>query len=249
MSVSEQETSTSVVQKHRPTDFLPSRFQGDVIDADLAEAHYLGFEDYLEVHKLPSQTTPEAVAEEFNEICRIFKRTLKGQARLWIENKNFSTIADLRKQFLARFSPGLLPTLNHRHFTALSYTPGDTAQAHLAKISKAAAQLSYGEDQIRDKFISTLPLQCRSAVLMSASPQATIADLVMKVQCYFDLQIQSQPTASSELFMAMHDKASSVQTPTISASSEIHELCTKIQELEPSLISHVGQNRKTIQKI
>ncbi|PIK34594.1 putative enzymatic polyprotein [Apostichopus japonicus] len=30
----------------------------------------------------------------------------------------------------------------------------------------------------------------------------------------------------------MHDKASSVQTPTISASSEIHELCTKIQELE-----------------
>ena len=33
------------------TDFLPTRFNGESIDSDLATAHFLAFSDYLEAHE------------------------------------------------------------------------------------------------------------------------------------------------------------------------------------------------------
>ena len=60
----------------RSTDFLPSRFQGDVIDSDLARAHYLAFLDYLNAQGLQEANN----LEEFQNLVEIFKRTLRGQA-------------------------------------------------------------------------------------------------------------------------------------------------------------------------
>ena len=70
----------------RSTDFLPNRFQGDKINADLARAHFLAFSDYLEAHNLQNP----ADNAQFQAVGSICKRTLQGTARIWIEGKNFS---------------------------------------------------------------------------------------------------------------------------------------------------------------
>ena len=95
----------------RSTDFLPSRFQGDVIDSDLARAHYLAFLDYLNAQGLQEPDNPE----EYHNLVEIFKRTLRGQARLWIEGKEFVDLITLRDSFVARFSPSTYTLQEHRN--------------------------------------------------------------------------------------------------------------------------------------
>ena len=52
----------------RVTDFLPSRFQGDIIDSDLARAHYLAFTDYLHAHEIDEPDNEE----ELQNLVQIF---------------------------------------------------------------------------------------------------------------------------------------------------------------------------------
>ena len=177
----------------RTTDFLPSRFKGETINSDLARAHFLAFQDYLEAHNIAQPEDNAALLR----ITNSFKRTLEGQARLWIEGKQFQSFQELRTRFLARFSPSNSHFAKSQEFQALTYTAGDTAEVHLAKITKAAHMLPYNDDQIRDKFLSSLPTQCRSAVLMAAPMDAPLPLLVDKAQCYFDLQSSQSSTASA----------------------------------------------------
>ena len=62
---------------------MPNRFDGTKLDQDLCTAHYLSFRDYLEIQKIdqPQNQT------EINNVVKNFRRTLQGQARLWIEEK------------------------------------------------------------------------------------------------------------------------------------------------------------------
>ena len=46
----------------RTADFLPSRFNGDTIDSDLARSHWLGFADYLEVHNLDEPENDDEIS-------------------------------------------------------------------------------------------------------------------------------------------------------------------------------------------
>ena len=214
-------------QNHlRVTDFLPARFQGDTIDADLARAHFLAFTDYLEAHELNGPDEPG----EIQDLTQIFIRTLKGQARLWIEGRQFGDLNALRDQFLARFSPSTSYIARSQAFRDLVYVPGKTAEVFLAKISKAALPLGYGDGQVRDKFLSSLPAQCKSAVLMSSPIDAPLADLVTKVQYYFDLNpIESQISLED---IAMAKQASDLPDITTPSSEEIKELCGRIETME-----------------
>lgn len=63
----------------RSTDFLPKRFHGDVVNANLARAHFLAFTDYLEAHDLLDHVDDDA----FQAFVSTFKRTLHGTARIW----------------------------------------------------------------------------------------------------------------------------------------------------------------------
>lgn len=209
----------------RATDFLPTRFQGDVIDADLARAHFLAFRDYLEAHDLHQPDDQEQV----QNLVRIFTRTLKGQARLWIEGKQFEDLDTLRDQFLARFSPSTSYIARTQAFRDLVYVPGETAEVFLAKISKAALPLGYGDPQIRDKFLSSLPAPCKSAVLMSSPTDAPLQDLVAKVQCYLDLNPAESHTSPEDLAMA-NDLPDAPTLP--SEDNNLKDLCNRIESLE-----------------
>ena len=228
----------------RVTDFLPSRFQGETIDSDLARAHYLAFTDYINAQGLQEPENPE----EIQELIEHFKRTLRGQARLWIEGKEFHDLINLRDSFLARFSPSTSYIARSQTFKDLFYVPGDTAEVHLAKISKLALPLGYNEQQICDKFLSSLPAQCRSAVLMSSPVNAPLPDLVNKVQCYIDLhKLESQVPQSSDISMGMLSTSSASQIASESnasqvSSSEITDLCHKIEALEARIDANSDGN-------
>lgn len=168
----------------RQTDFLPTRFDGSAINRDACTAHFLLFTDYLESHKLSAPTTND----ELQNVFSMFKRTLKGQARLWVEDQVFTSVADLKQKFIARFSPSKSTFALVNDFANLSYATGDSAEVHLDKIRKAARKINYGDAQIRDKFLSTLPPQCRASVLMSAQDDR-LQTYVDRAQCYFDLNV------------------------------------------------------------
>ncbi|KAJ8038283.1 hypothetical protein HOLleu_15662 [Holothuria leucospilota] len=209
----------------RSTDFLPKRFHGDVINADLARAHFLAFTDYLEAHDLLDPVDDDA----FQAVVSTFKRTLHGTTRIWIEGKVFQDLANLRTSFLARFSESSSHYALTRQFTELNYVPGDTAEVFLASIRKLALLLGYTDLQVRDKFLNALPGDCRSAVLMSTDGDANIDELVQKAQCYLDLQkySESADTSSKSSASATADNA----LPTQNQSSDISDLCNKIDSL------------------
>ena len=169
----------------RQTDYLPSRFDGNSRDHDLAVAHFLTFRDYLEAHGLQNPANAAAV----NNIISIFKRSLQGQARIWIEGKAFADVEALRTAFIGRFSPSNSQVAKVKEFENITFTQGDSAEIHLQKVRKAADRAGYGDIQIRDKFLSSLPEKCRAAVVMSVPEDAGIQDLVSRAQTYLDLQL------------------------------------------------------------
>ncbi|KAJ8049108.1 hypothetical protein HOLleu_01699 [Holothuria leucospilota] len=160
----------------RVTDFLPTRFCGDKIDRDLCTAHFYTF---VALHN----------------VVQLFKRSLQGSARLWIEGKVFETLQDLQTSFINRFSPSHSQFAHVAPFESIMYARGESAEQHLSKISQLAQIIGYGEDQVRDKFLSTLPHKCRTAVLMS-TPDNNLETIVSRTQCFFDLQNEK---ASREL--------------------------------------------------
>ena len=79
----------------RQTDFLPARFSGDRLDRDESTAHFLTFTDYLDAQHI--STTD---AQQLPTILKVFKRTLQGQARLWIDKLTFKYFDDLKDSFI-----------------------------------------------------------------------------------------------------------------------------------------------------
>ena len=139
----------------RQTDFLPNRFDGSKLDSDLCTAHYLSFEDYLQAHDLQTPADDAALLNVVN----IFKRTLQGSARLWIEDKTFVDLEDLKSKFIYRFSPSHSQFANVKQFESMSYNPGDTAEQHYLKVKQAAQRAKYGKDHAINSY-----LPCRQSV-------------------------------------------------------------------------------------
>ena len=91
--------STPTFPTLRQTDFLPNRFSGDTIDRDRCTAHILTFQDYLDAHDYDASD-----AAQLHTIIKIFKRSLQGQARLWIDGKAFDSFDALKSAFIGRLS-------------------------------------------------------------------------------------------------------------------------------------------------
>jgi hypothetical protein len=79
----------------RLMNFLPSRFEGKVLDLNKYRAHYLSFSDYLEAHELNEQANATVV----NNVVSLFKRMLVGQACLWIKGKLLEELETLKTSF------------------------------------------------------------------------------------------------------------------------------------------------------
>lgn len=201
----------------RQTDFLPTRFNGTQLDNELCSAHFMSFVDYLEAHNLHQP----ANAADVGQVVNLFKRTLIGQARLWIEGKVFETLPQLKDQFVARFSPARSNFANVRLFDNMTYTTGDSAEQHMTKIRLAATRIGYGELQICNRFVSSLPAKCQTAVIMSAPDNATADDLISRAQRYID-SIGTNPDSLREVTF----------NATASISDPKHDLDLHMQKLE-----------------
>ena len=170
----------------RQTDFLPNRFSGDTINRDQCTAHILTFEDYLDAHD-----HDHTDHTQLPMITKIFKRSLQGQARLWIDNKTFATYTDLKAAFISRFSGTKSKYAHVQEFNAITMGSNESAEIYLQRIRQAATRIGYGETQIRDKFLSTLPAKCRTAILLSLPDTADSEQIASRAQCYLDLDVDT----------------------------------------------------------
>ena len=209
----------------RVTDFLPSKFDGKV-NTDIAQAHLLGFQDYLEIHGLQDPRDQS----QLDYVIQLFKRTLADTARLWIHSQTFTSLDELKQNFLKRFGTNNTYYAQRQAFDKFSYQTGDSAHVHLSKLEKAAMTLDYSRDQIRDKFIDTLPPACRSAVLMTVSPDTTLPELVDKAQCYFDL---NDATSANVVKQKSHDQT--LVTQQSDDNEKLQSLCSRLEELETNV--------------
>lgn len=168
----------------RPTDLLPPHFDGTPpLDHALSEAWFLSFLDYLEAHDLAEPADHNA----FLNIVQIFRCRLVKHARLWAEGRTFEGIDDMRQQFLARFSPTHSHLANVKFFDEITYIQGDSAQQHLCKLRMAAQRINYNDDQVKNRFLQTLPQDCQRAVVMAADPDADSNTMAEVAQRYLDL--------------------------------------------------------------
>ena len=110
------------------TDFLPTKFSGDRLDRDECTAHLLTFDDYLDAHDIDP-----TVQTNMTTIVKMFKRTLNGQARLWIDGQTFSTYDEIKTAFTRRFSPAKSSYARVTDFTTLSMTDGENVETFLQK--------------------------------------------------------------------------------------------------------------------
>ena len=221
----------------RQTDFLPARFSGKEINDDECLAHFLAFQDYIEAHNVTTD------AENLSTVINIFKRTLTGSARLWIEGKTFTNVPDLKEKFLARFSKNKSYISHVQAFNNITYIKNDSADQHLSKIERAALKLGYGNTQIRDKFLTSLPQECRSAILMSLPSDAPTKDIVTKAQCFFDLNINNAtaPNKVHEVTFNVTDTDSNGDHIK-SLVSDMESLRMSVEGLQASLKSNTDKN-------
>ena len=197
----------------RQTDFLPTRYTGDRLNRDDSTAHFLTFEDYLDAHDIDATDT-----DQFPIILKTFRRTLQGQARLWIDGLQFSTYDDLKDAFVRRFSPAKSSYSHVRDFNTMTMTDGESAEAYLQRLRLTATYIDYGETQIRHRLLDSLPDDCRAAILMSASATVLTSDeIAAKAQLFLDLR---------------HDSNKPTKELTFSAQAEIDNLRDQITSLK-----------------
>ncbi|KAJ8033837.1 hypothetical protein HOLleu_24200 [Holothuria leucospilota] len=212
----------------RQTDFLPARFSGNELNDDECLAHFLAFEDYLEAHKVNTGDP-----NNFSNVVNTFKRTLGGTARLWLEGKNFTNVSELKQSFLARFSKHQSYISHVQSFNNIRYVKNESADQHLSKIERAASKLGYGDSQIRDKLLTSLPQECRASILMSLPHDAPTKDIVTKAQCYFDLQ--STTNTTPEVTFNIADNSTDSDGEIKSLISGMESLKTSVEEIQASL--------------
>ena len=82
---------------------------------------------------------------------------------------------------------------------------GESAEAYLQKVRQSTFRIRYGETQIRDKFLDSLPPKCRAAILMSAPDKMTSEDIATKAQLYIDIQEDDKTQAKELSFSNQHE--------------------------------------------
>ena len=196
----------------RQTDFLPTRFSGDRLDRDNSTAHFLSFTDYLEAQDIDTNDP-----DQLTDIVKLFKRTLQGHARLWIDGLTFFSYTDLNNAFIRRFSPAKSTYSQTRDFNTTVMTDGESTEAFLQRLRQTATQINYGETQVRHRLLEALPNDCRAAILLTSAGQ-TNDEIAAKAQLYMDLKGTSQGSNTKEL--------------TFCAQSEIDQIKEQVQVLK-----------------
>ena len=203
----------------RPSDFLPDpKFSGENVSHEKAISHWYLFCDYLQIHGLD-----EPDHDHMPLVTVRFRLTLTGEARLWAEGKAFANLEVMRDAFIRRFSPTHSDFANVKYFDDLKYKTGETAEQFLQKINIAAQRINYNEDQVRNKFLHSLPEDCQRAVVMAAAPDHDAEELANIAQKYLDLLPNTTVTKQVSFPDQVH------------ASSEIKTLKEEVKSLEQGM--------------
>lgn len=221
----------------RPSDFLPDpKFSGENVTHEKAISHWYLFIDYLQMHGLANP-----VGAQMQDVTVRFRLSLIGNARLWIQDKVFPDLDAMKEAFIRRFSPTHSEFANVRYFEELSYKQGESAEQYLQRVRIAAQRINYNAEQIRHKYLHSLPQECKRAVAMSAAPDATAEDYANLAQKYLDLG-QSQTGSKTVSFV------DEVHTTSMMSSSEDNNLRTDMAELRKELKSIEEQLHATQQQ-
>ncbi|XP_072173065.1 uncharacterized protein [Diadema setosum] len=183
-------TTMTTSRTLRQTDFLPTKFSGGRLDYNDCTAHILTFEDYLDAHDIDSDK-----AGNLTTILKTFKRTLEGQARLWIDKLTFTTYDDLKTAFTRRFSPAKSTFARVTDFNTMTMTDGESVKTFLQRLRQTASYIDYGEKQIKYRLLAALTPDCRAAILMASPTSTTTPDeIAAKAQLFIDLRTDTTPT-------------------------------------------------------
>ena len=158
----------------------------------------LSFGDYLDAHDIDQSKN-----DNLPTILKTFKRTLAGQARLWIDSITPKTYDDLKTSFRRRFSPAKSSYARVTDFNTMTMTDGESAETFLQRLRQTATHIDYGETQIRDRLLNSLTPDCRAAVLMSAPTTTQTSDqIAAKAQLFLDLRRDTTQTTHKEVTFA-----------------------------------------------
>lgn len=138
-------------------------------------AHILSFNDYLKAHN---------VQDDRQKIFR-FAMSLEGKPRRWMEDKEFASYEDLKRDFLGYHSGMLSRESSARYFRNLHFELGETIPEYLTRLKDCAKRLGYGPDMIKDQFLSGLPEKLLN--LVGTMGDRPIEDIVGAAQRQLDL--------------------------------------------------------------
>ncbi|KAK6178666.1 hypothetical protein SNE40_011193 [Patella caerulea] len=221
------------------------RFDGNIIDRDNARAHTLSFEDYL------YQTDISPEDGDLEHVVRLFKQSLKGSARLWVENRDFDSYASLKEQFINKFSTTKTTLGLFSQYSSLQYDCSLSPLDNLERITKLASQLDYNASQIRDKFISVLPNNCKQSVIMVSSDDTPVEILAAKAQRYFDVSSSVPSSTAKEVSFSMSELQDEVSNLTLDLSTPSPYTDSSVRKVQsdrrlhrsPSTDRNVSQSR------
>ena len=185
--------------------FTPNLFYGK--DGEDAISHFYNYCDWLdELVRQSAEAAP--VRQEANQI-QMFKLTLRGEARKWIENLNFTTSARLKTSFIDKFGKEPSREQNIEEMAKSKLEPNETVTKYADRITQTGVRLGFQEDLTKDWFVNGLPLQMK-LYITGASPD-TFADTVNKAKEYERLcKSKAEPLASIVQPSAQEEESASL---------------------------------------
>ena len=166
----------------RQNDFLPKPFFG--LKDSNPRSHFLSYEDYCNIHEL----------NDADKLAR-FKLTLGGEARQWLEGKQFQNFQDMKNQFIRYFTGAHTQMGTTAQFRQAKYRPGETIEKYGERIRSLANEGNIGEQMQVSQFLLGLPAQLRKA--LSASGLANLNELITRAQHMIDLDFEGENQQTS----------------------------------------------------
>ena len=132
---------------------MQSNFGGE--EHEDAHFHFLNYQDHIT--ELQQNSPDDAPIFTIPVQINKFRKTLKNKARRWMDNRNWDTIEDLRRDFIAEF--GKDPTRNDdiRALTTDKMKPNESVQKYSSRLRDSAARLNFPNELLKDIFIAGLP--------------------------------------------------------------------------------------------
>ena len=168
-----------------------------------ASSHFLNFQD--QITDLQAIAPADAPIHQLPAQLNKFKKTLRGKPRIWMEGKAFTTIANLRTAFIAKYGKEPSRSEDMRQLTRAQIGPNETLNQYADRLSEAAARLDFQDDFVVDLFIAGLPVDHQ--LYVKGKGPRTMENALKFSKEYRDIQKSSGGASTSNInFNIKEDK-------------------------------------------